>query len=264
MKYLLIIWLSILNLQNTYTQQRLQDLENDITDPKDTDVERFNRDNKIYKSNKEFIFDYRVFKGSDTLICQFSKQKYGIPNWQLVKLDNKHTYTVFSIGIAILPYYVNDTQTGMTIKYYNKEGKIVEGFETTGLIENDKNTWLHPPRAQFFAITEFNSFPFIKTPYTIGRKWKSGLTAGYFASYERFGLKWEGILNTQEELEIIGKVELKTPFGQLPCFVVQGISKSNLTESKSLFYFNETYGFVKIVYDLIDKSRLELNLIDVR
>jgi hypothetical protein len=181
-----------------------------------------------------------------------------------VKTNNKHIFTVNTIGIAILPYPANSSQTGMRVKYYNKEAKMVDGFEETGLVENDKNTWLHPPRTQFFAITEFNSFPFIKTPYVIGKKWKSGLTAGYFASYERFGLKWEGILETKEELEIMDKVELKTPLGPLPCYVVQGISKSSLTETKSLFYFNETYGFVKIVYDLLDNSRLELNLKEVR
>jgi hypothetical protein len=263
MKYPLFVFFVLFTFIKTHSQ-RLADLENDTIDSTDKADDRFNRDNKIYKSNKEFIFDYIIVKGGDSLFCQFSKQEYGIPKWQLVKTDNKHIYTVNSIGIAVLPYYVNDTQTGMAIKYYNKEGKIVDGFEKTGLIENDKNTWLHPPRTQFFAITEFNTFPFIKTPYTIGRKWKSGLTAGYFASYERFCLKWEGILETKEELEIIEKVELKTSFGLLPCYVVQGISKSTLTETKTLFYFNETYGFVKIVYDLLDKSRLELNLKSVR
>jgi hypothetical protein len=123
---------------------------------------------------------------------------------------------------------------------------------------------LHPFRAQFFAITEFNSFPYIKAPYVVGNKWTSGVSAGYFNSYQRFDIKWEGVLKTYENLEIIDKVELKTALGQLPCFVVQGISKSSLTETKSLFYFNETYGFVKIVYDLFDKSRLELNLIEVK
>jgi hypothetical protein len=262
MKHPLILLLALFILTKTHAQ-RLADLENDTIDSTDKADDRYNRDNKIYKSNKEFIFDYIIVKEGDSLYCQFSKQVYGIPNWQLVKSDKRDTNTVHTISLVVLPYYMNNDQTGIAFRYFNQDKKLVTE-QWTGLIENDKNTWLHPPRAQFFAITEFSTFPFIKTPYVIGRKWKSGLTVGYYASYVRFSLKWEGILNLREDLEIIDKVELKTALGQLPCYVVQGISKSHLTESKTLFYFNETYGFVKIVYDLFDKSRLELNLIEVR
>ncbi len=260
MKYCFFLLFVFCNLTNTYAQQRLQDLENDRVDSTDLSVERFNRDNKIYTSNTEFIFDYAIFKDKDTFLCQFGKQEFGIPTWQLVKPTDNHISTVHSIGFAILAYNLHDNQTGIQFKYYNKEKKTLSGFEATGLIENDKSTWLHPPRSQYFAITEFNSFPFIKTPYIIGKKWKSGIAAGYFDNYIRFGLKWEGVLELQEDLEIIDKVELETALGKLPCYVVQGISKSKLTETKSLFYFNETFGFVKIVYELFDKSRLELNL----
>jgi hypothetical protein len=240
--------------------QRLADLENDKIDSTDKDPRRFNRDNKVYKSNTEFVFDYVIVKDKDSLKCRFSRQEYGIPKWQLVKTDDADTLTVHSLGIAVLPYYINDNQTGINFRYYNKFGKIIDNSTSSGLIENDKNTWLHPPRSQFFEITEFNSFPFIKTPYAIGTKWTSGLTVGYFDSYQRFNLTWEGILNTRETLEIIDKVDLPTAFGTLPCFVVQGICKSDLTESKSLFYYNETYGFVRITYYLFDKSFLEFNL----
>ncbi len=244
--------------------QRLADLEYDAMDSTNTDVERYNRDNKVYKSNTEFVFDYVILKGKDTLKCQFVKQEFGVPKWQLVKPNNTHPFVVNTIGFAVLPHYLNDNQTGMKIIYYNKEGKVVSDMERTGLVENDKNTWLHPPRAQFFAITEFNSFPYIKAPYVIGNKWTSGLTVGYFDSYQRFNLTWEGVLNTHETLEIIDKVDLPTALGVLPCFVVRGVAKSSLTETKSWFYYNETFGFVKIIYDLFDKSRLELTLKEVK
>jgi hypothetical protein len=262
MKHHTLFVLSLFMAINVYSQ-RLSDLEKDIIDPKDTTLERYNRDNKIYKSNKEFIFDYIVVKGSDSLFCQFTKKEYGIPDWKLVKPNEGDSNTIRTIVFAILPYYLNNDQTGIAFKYYNKTQNLVTQ-QWTGIVENDKNIWFHPPRAQFFGITEFSSFPFIKAPYKVGTKWTSGLTVGYYASYERFNLKWEGILETKEDLEIIDKVDLPTVFGTLPCYVVKGIAKSRLTESTSLFYFNEEYGFVKIVYDLFDKSRLELTLKEVR
>jgi hypothetical protein len=258
-----LLFLCLFTIINAYSQG-IRNLENDKLSPTDRGEERYNRDNKVYKSNTEFVFDYIIVKNNDSLKCRFSNQEYGIPKWQLVKSDDADTLTVQTVSIAVLPYYLNDTQTGIDFRYYNKNKQQIRKFEATGLIENDKNTWTHPPRSQFFAITEFNSFPYIKAPFVVGTKWTSGVSAGYFASYERFNLKWEGVLNTYEALEIVEKVDLRTVFGILPCFVVRGISKSNLTETKSLFYYNEDKGFVKIVYDLFDKSRLELNLVAIK
>jgi hypothetical protein len=262
MKYALI--LCLFSFATAHAQKSFKDLENDSIDVNDKDVERYNRDNKVYKSNTEFLFDYVIVKDKDTLKCRFSNQEYGIRKWQLVKPDDADSLTVHSIGFDILPFYLNDNQTGISFKYFNKYGKPLHVLDATGIVENDKNTWTHPPREQFFAITEFNSFPFIKAPFVVGTKWTSGLRTAYIDSYQRFNLKWEGVLITKETLEIIEKVDLPTAFGVLPCFVVQGIAKSNLTETTSLFYYNETYGFVKIVYDLFDKSRLELTLKEVK
>lgn len=245
--------------------QRLVDLEDDCLAPTDTTDDRYNLDNKIYQSNKEFIFDYTIFKDKNALHCQLNKVfVYGMP-WILVpKTQDSDPYTIYQIGIAVLPHRENNNQTRMCFQYYNQAKEVLPIVERTGLIENDKNIWLHPPRTNFFAITEFNSFPFIKQPYKIGTTWKSGLTAGYFEEYLPWGLKWKGVLITKETLSIIDVVELTTPFGVLPCYVVEGFVKSDLTDTRTLFYFNETYGFVKIVYDLFDKTRLELNLVSVR
>jgi hypothetical protein len=67
-----------------------------------------------------------------------------------------------------------------------------------------------------------------------------------------------------QDNEIINKVNISTALGNLDCYVIQGLCKTKLTDTKTVFYFNETYGFVKIVYDLFDKSRLELNLKEVK
>jgi hypothetical protein len=245
-----LLFVCLLTLANT-SAQGIRNTQNDNLSPTDRDEERYNRDNKVYKSNTEFVFDYVIVKNGDSLKCQFSNQPFGIPKWKLVKPDDADTLTVQTVSIAVLPYYLNDSETGNDFRYYNKNQQQIREFEATGLIENDKNTWLHPPRSQFF-------------PFVVGTKWTSGVSAGYFDSYQRFNLKWEGVLNTYEELEIIDKVQLPTALGVLPCYVVQGISKSTLTETKTVFYYNEDVGFVKIVYDLFDKSRLEFNLKEIK
>ncbi len=243
--------------------QRLKDLENDDVDSLSTDEARYNKDNIVYTSEREFMFNYIVLDGKDSLKVQFSKKEYGIPEWILVKTTDADTMTVQKIGMKVLPYFMNNTQTGCQFNYYNHE-KIIGNYEWTGLIENRKNVWLHPPRHQFFSILEFSPFPFIKMPLKIGKKWQSGLTIGYFNSYQRFNLTWEGILPSNEVLEITDKIDLETAFGKLPCWVVKAVSKSALTEAHSTFYFNEQYGFVKLDHVLFDKRRLIFELVEVK
>ncbi|MEO0041201.1 MAG: hypothetical protein RL329_649, partial [Bacteroidota bacterium] len=214
--------------------QRLVDVESDCIAPLDTSIDRFNQDNTIYHCNKEFIFDYTIIKEQDSLYCQFIQQRYGLPDWLLVSKKGIHpAFTVRKIGMAILPSTEEDSQSWMVFRYYDQADSLLAGWEKTGLIDNPKNIWLHPPRSGFFAVTEFNSFPFIKQPYKIGTAWKSGLTAGYFENYKHFGLKWKGILITKETLSIIDVVELTTPFGVLPCYVVEGFVKSDLTDTRT-------------------------------
>jgi hypothetical protein len=79
MKYVLI--LCLLSFTTVHAQDSFKDLDNDSVDVNDKDVERYNRDNKVYKSNTEFLFDYVIVKDKDTLKCRFSNQEYGIPKW---------------------------------------------------------------------------------------------------------------------------------------------------------------------------------------
>jgi hypothetical protein len=247
---------------NAYAQSARY-VDNTDIDSLSLDYTRFNRDNKIYKPQLEFVFDYLILDGNDTLKCQSSIEKTGIPDWRLVKNGDTSPATIQKISM----YVLNETfayQTKIGFIYYGLNNKKLPYFEQTGLVENDKNVWLHPARYDYFAMTEFCSFPYITFPLEIGKKWQSNLNIGYFDSYQRFNLQWTGILETEEELEITGKADLKTPFGTLNCWVVSAQSKSKLTESSSTFYFHETYGFVKIDHLLFDKRRLVFNLLEVR
>jgi hypothetical protein len=123
--------------------QRLVDLENDCIAPTDTTDDRYNLDNKIYQSNKEFIFDYTIFKDKDSLLCHFKETfVYSIPSWQLVsKAKDRDPRTIHYIGFAISPNRENDNQTGLHFKYYNQSKTAIAGIERTGLVENAKNIW---------------------------------------------------------------------------------------------------------------------------
>ena len=63
---------------------------------------------------------------------------------------------------AFIPDY---NQTVLSYKI----GNDLRSF-MSGVVENEKNVWIHPPRDEYFKILEINPFPFIKDLTKIGTK----------------------------------------------------------------------------------------------
>jgi hypothetical protein len=256
--FCLILPPSVFFAQNDYA--KLIEDENVPRAHPDISDDRYNRDNIVYKTGREFIYHYIVLEGKDSFKVRFGMNEFDIPKWSLVTPNDTASTTVATIGFAIQPRRM-DTQTFFNFNYRNAADVVIKNNTGSGLIENKHNVWLHPPRDEFFEVVEFNAFPYIKAPYQIGTKWESGVSAGYFASYERFNLKWEGVLVLHDSLGIVDKTVLETPLGKLDCFVIKAQTTSKLTNTKTVFYFNEKYGFVKIIYHLFDGKTLILDLI---
>jgi hypothetical protein len=54
----------------------------------------------------------------------------------------------------------NYLQTSFNYRYYNKKGKLL-GLELTGLVENEKNIYIHPPRVNMFRILRIAPYPIL-------------------------------------------------------------------------------------------------------
>ena len=133
-------------------------------------------------------------------------------------------------------------------------------FSMSGVIENEANIWMHPPRDQYFRILELNPFPYIKAPYDVGTKWNWKLQVGSQWGDERWKT-WEGNIENSYQYQITAKKMISTPFGELKCLVVESTAKSRLGETSLTAYFHEKYGFVKLDYTNIDQSKTQLELV---
>ncbi|MBK7128771.1 MAG: hypothetical protein IPM74_02170 [Crocinitomicaceae bacterium] len=131
----------------------------------------------------------------------------------------------------------------------------------TGVIENEKNIWMHPPRSFLFGILEINPFPFIQKPYEIGNKWTWELSIGDQWADERWK-EWKGAITNEMKYEITAKKIVESPLGDLECFVIQSSAKSKIGETFLTSYFHPVYGFVQMNYINIDSSRLNFYLVD--
>ena len=268
MKTLLIISILLISQMVKSQEEILRyELDNDgiiveVFDSLNKNENRYNLDNIIYTVKKKFYFDYCYL---DTNNIKYLMTKDSILDWKLAKLSetnpNSVNQIIMTISFGLFPFYPEIKDYNQTvIKYdFNMYNGDFWTNEMTGLIENEKNIWFHPPRTNLFKILELNPFPYIKSPYMIGNKWEWKLTVGSHWSDKRW-FEWEGKVINQYDYEIIQKLHLKTKIGKLECYQIEGVTQNRLGTTKLISYFNEQYGFVKLEYTNIDSTMIIIEI----
>ena len=236
--------------------------------PTDYNPDRYTLDNKAYRINRKFIFDYSIIRNGDTL--KITAPKMTGPDsdfqreWSFIPKNSKHEDKIETISITVQPGISNDNQTMLKYDYqYIPDLGYSTFSSTSGVIENEMNTWMHPHRDKYFMILELNPFPFIQQPFKIGNKWTWTLGIGDHWKDERWTVWTESIRNDYE-YEIIGREKLKTKIGVLDCWVVQCTATSSIGTTGLIGYYNEDNGFIKLDYINIDKSRLTIEIKEIR
>lgn len=240
----------------------------DSTQAKDPNF--FNRDNYIYTVGREFTFSYTIIKDGDTLLCRVIKRgDAATRNWTLVAPSQKDSLTIRHISFKVLDGYggldqlfPDYSQTVIQQHYYSPTNVLLfDGL--TGLVENSRNIWIHPFRGKFFSVTELSPFPYMKMPPKKGRHWGWQLHDIDDRWSDTRIIDYKGKQQATYSYEVTGKSRILTAFGYLDCFKIEATASSGLGETGLIAYFHPEYGFVRLRYDNIDKSIIELNLVKV-
>ncbi len=227
------------------------------------DEMRFTENNSTYIEGNQFTYNYN-HTSIDGLSFYFKYDEYG--DWAFTPIDSIDTNTITQVKISVMPglspmiqINPNYNQTIIKFNYYSQNDRVPFGG-SSGVIENEKNIWVHPPRDKYFKILELNPFPFIKAPFEIGNKWSWQLEIGDFWSDHRWKI-WKGNIVNNYEYMITGKKEINTLIGKIDCYIIVATAKSRLGETHLTSYFNAKYGFVKLNYTNIDGSNTNLTLV---
>ena len=279
MSKLFIMTVLFLTSLSSFAQKELEKFDTDddgITvekfDSTNVDENRYTQNNTIYKVGRKFTFSYIYLDtaGVEFLMTQGNLNKQNTYDWTFEKKDKQNPNSVSKIILSVnsglkpfiqqIPDY-NQTVIGYDFKLLN--GEFLKLNEQTGLIENVKNIWMHPPRTEFFKILEVNPFPYVKQPLLIGTKWTWKLKFGSYWADKRW-LLWKGLNENVYNYEITDKVMMESKVGNIECYVISSNAKSNLGETKLTSYFNSQFGFVKLDYSNIDGSKtiIELEKVD--
>ena len=271
MRYLILTFLCSIGISAIFAQKRFVDdagIEREYlksvdslflaTNRHDYLSEECNLDNLIYLPEKEFLYEYYYEREGQQYL--FDPSLGGQRIWPLNKLPQKNT--IVRLGFSI----EHENMVGMTVckhNYYSGDGEVGGLFEKSGIIENERNTWLHPPRSEQFAMLELNPYPYVKFPLKIGRTWDWELEIGDDFS-SSFWVAWKGAILNKYWYRITDRSTLQTSLGKIDCWVIESGGTSQLGQTSLTAFFNELLGFVKLEYTNIDGTKLVMNLTEIR
>ncbi len=241
-------------------------------DSNNTTADRFTADNQTYRKGNKLTYDYyyqdkegnkfKFQEAANAADLDFSERGKA---WFLVSTDSLKDETVDKVVLTVVG--TNDwwqknkpdyDQTVISYKYPKVSGET-KFSSTTGLIENTKNVWAHPPRDKLFRILEINPFPFIQAPYEVGNKWDWSLKIGSSWGDERWKI-WEGAIENKCQYEITDKKMISTKLGEMECYEIQSTATSSIGQTHLTAYFNMDKGFVKLDFTNIDATKTVLEM----
>lgn len=227
----------------------------------------YNSDNKVYTPNRKFYFKYTYKnKFGDSYFYRNLSQEN--ENWDFTKSTDSMSpsikYFQMEVKNGIEPmHHINPNYYQTVIEYrYSQSLTFENKGEHTGVIENEKNIWIHPPRGSLFQILELNPFPFIQSPFKTGNNWTWDLSISEIWGDKRWK-EWKGRIANKFFYKIVGQKMIETPMGAIECIIVDSHSESSLGKTALKSFFNHRYGFVRLEYLNIDTSKIVIDLIKV-
>jgi len=241
-------------------------------DSTNTSENRFTANNITYLEGNTWTFDYyyenlegKQFKfeeweGASELDWQERSNA-----WSFIPIDQLTERTIDVVELMVRPglqpmiQNIPDYNQSIIAYDYPQVNGDKNFNSYTGVIENEKNVWMHPPRDRFFRILELNPFPFIMAPYEVGTKWDWSLKIGSSWGDKRWKL-WDERIENIYHYEIVDKRVIETPVGSLECYVIESKANSEIGQTHLTSYFNIEKGFVKLDYINIDSTKTYLEI----
>lgn len=248
---------------------------------------KYSRDNITFRKGKQFVYNYYfiskegggkkkfLVSKNDSAANPFRLISYDQPVDSLLDkvllqvTDEKETYAACMQDSSctqttiLYSYLMPGAGNAAATFRSNHSGKTYSmvGARATGVVDNRKNIWLHPPRQFTFRILQLSPFPFYMFDESVRTwAWNVEVSGAYL---DPRWVKSSASLMVRYAYERASDETIQTAFGKLRCKVVnaKGSSVTDAAFSSSLkSYYHPEYGFVLLEYRNIDGSKLVLQL----
>lgn len=216
-------------------------------------IEKSNVDqnNSVYTIGKKFTYDVEIY-------CN-GKKHYFNPMQNELSLDStNHTQISLTVVKPRLFSRTNKNQTEIIYSY----SSFPHSASTTGLVENEINIWVHPPRQGFLKSLELCPFPYVRINKSNDIEWNEEMQISDYWSNPNWG-EWQGNLTVNYNYKLEGAKIISSNLGEIECSKIISTASSDIGVSTLESYYSPEYGFVRMNYTLPnnDQIKFELNSI---
>jgi hypothetical protein len=201
---------------------------------------RYNHDNLIYLPHKEFTYSFRTTVEPDNF--RSNGKPYPLHLFQ----------EAIVLKMKILPECYFD-QTMIKFEYLVHDSVFIE--ETTGLIEDKKSVWIHPPR---ILIAEISLSPFLEYKFD-KRKWRTGA----LFSNRNLNISDKRTIWAKNKHSVVEDTIFRFRDEVINCKKIKIETKHRRKIIYSTMLFNEMYGFVLVDVQFINGKNYSLELIGI-
>ncbi len=254
----------------------------------DTSTHKYTVDNISYKLGNVFIYDYYYLDASGKkkkfLFTKNESSKTNALNLSdyenltdstiakvmLRVTDKRETYagcdsscTQTTISYS---YLIKNTEQNKKKYAYDlvKDKFISCGAVSTGVVDNRKNSWIHPPRQFTFRILQLSPFPFYQQDEEVNHWAWNVLVGGVYldprwtSSKEKIAVRTDYTRQPEEALSTaFGKLTSKVTTAQATLQTAKGEIKTYLKS-----YYHAEYGFLKLEYTLVNGAKMVFDLVE--
>ena len=197
------------------------------------DARQADEDNTLFIPGRSFI--YEIANSADTL-------DEGPKELSITVMTVKRSKKLLK----------NQTQVAITTNPFNNR------IETTGVIENKDNLWLHPPRTGWFKNLALCPFPYVKLPLNEGDIWEDVNVLG-----EQWLLgSGKNTLRCNMQYEVVNmktdQIEIATDY-----WIIRSTMTSEIGGTSATFHFNVNQGFILMEFQTIEGETISFKLKDI-
>ncbi len=261
-KILAILLISILLILSfVYWRISTQNLYNLTEPPFFLDSGSFNvlnQDNEIFKTGRSFVYQVSFFDSTNTRYFMCLEPKLDGPSSRLMTFKKK--YCIDKVNLMVYKNKgetsLGDTQTIIKYDYYDANDRVFYG-EKTGVIEDSSRIFLHPPRIHFFSYNQLNPFPYIKFPLEKNKYWE--LEFG-IPQHTLEKIPWLNNSSLRINYSFVSKDIYSGPMDIDSVYKYEAFGINEQIKTRSVFYFNEKLGFVRMEFLTVEGIKIEMVL----
>lgn len=227
-------------------------------------------DNTVFKTGRKFRYEIQFFDSTGREkriimndITLDSYEKYPIVDTTEYN-DNEVLFFEIIAEQDNGGNVTNEYQTTIEYSFFNRAGKALPFMSRTGVVDNDKNIWLHPPRTGPFKVLNLQAYPSVKFPISENNVWDYEITIGKNWFHKEFARGWKGEKYMFKHSYKIKETQvLQIGNRSFKCTHISATTKSLVGNSHSDFYFSPDEGFIKMSFFNMNGSEFRfLKIID--